>query len=181
VESAASCPSPDELENLLNITLYNAAETVRELLEQIDPETGELPEGFEQARAIVATKAQAVAAFILETNAQADMVEGHAKALLARVKTARKRSDWLKQYLQSHMGAAGVLSIQSDDGTFSAKLDKERDESVEIFDEAQLPADYMREIPATTEPDKALIKKAMKDGFEVPGARLVKKDRLTIK
>jgi hypothetical protein len=165
----------------MNITLYKAAEDVRTLLDQIDPTTGELPEGFEQARAIVAKKAQAVAAFILEDEAQADMVEAHAKALLDRVKTARKRQLWLRQYLQDHMDGAHVLSIKSDDGTFSAKLEKERDESVDVFDEKQLPADYMREIPAKQEPDKLLIKKAMKDGFDVPGARLVKKDRLTIR
>lgn len=30
-------------------------------------------------------------------------------------------------------------------------------------------------------PDKKLIKKALDDGFDVPGARIVKKDRLEIK
>lgn len=165
----------------MKIALYEAAATVRELLEQVDPETGELPEGYEQARAIVATKAQSVAAFILENEAQASMVEAHAKALLDRVKTARKRSEWLKEYLRSHMDACGILSIKSDDGTFSCKLEKERDESVDVFDAAQLPPDYLREIPAKTEPDKVLIKRALKDNFDVPGARLVKKDRLTLK
>lgn len=165
----------------MKIALYQAAEVVRELLDQIDPETGEMPEGFEQARALVATKAQACAAFVLENDAQADMVEAHAKALMERVKTARKRSQWLRQYLASHMAACGVLSIKSDDGTFSAKLDQGRDESVDVFDSAQLPDVYMREIPAKLEPDKTLIKKALKDGFDVPGARIVAKDRLTIK
>ncbi len=165
----------------MQISLYQAASTVRDLLDQIDPETGELPEGFEQARAIVATKAQAVAAFILENEAQAKMVEDHAKALLDRVRTARRRSEWLRQYLHSHMSACGVLSIKSDDGTFSAVLAPGRDESVEIFDLAQLPKDYMREVPAKLEPDKALIKQAIKDKFEVPGARIIAKDRFTLK
>lgn len=165
----------------MKIALYEAAATVRELLEQVDPETGELPEGYEQARAIVATKAQSVAAFILENDAQASMVEAHAKALLDRVKTARKRSEWLREYLRSHMDACGIQSIKSDDGTFCCKLEKERDESVDVFDAAQLPPDYLREIPAKTEPDKVLIKKALKDNFDVPGARLVKKDRLTLR
>lgn len=165
----------------MNITLYQAAHEVRDLLDQIDPETGELPEGFEHARDLVASKAKAVAAFILENNAQADMVEAHAKALMDRVKAARKRSDWLKQYLSTHMKEAGVMSIKSDDGTFTAKLEIGRDESVEVYDERQLPQDYMREVPAKFEPDKPIIKKALKDKFEVPGARLVAKDRLTLK
>ena len=165
----------------MKIALYEAAAAVRELLEQVDPETGELPEGFEQARAIVATKAQACAAFILENEAQAAMVEAHAKHLLDRVKTARRRSDWLRQYLHSHMAACGVLSIRADDGTFSAVLSPGRDKSVEIFDAAQLPQDYLREVPAKYEPDKVLIRKALDDGFDVPGAKLAVKDRLTIK
>lgn len=165
----------------MNITLYKAAKEVRDMLEQIDPETGELPEGYEQARAVVASKAQAVAAFVLENEAQADMVEAHAKALLDRVKTARKRSEWLKEYLRTHMAACGILSIKADDGTFSAVLHPERDKSVDVFDVKQLPQDYMREIPAKHEPDKALIKRALEDGYDVPGARLVAKDRLTIK
>lgn len=165
----------------MQVTLYSAAETVRELLEQIDPETGELPEGFEQARAIVATKAQAVAAFILANSAEADMVEQHAKALLDRVKTARRRSDWLREYLRSHMAACGITEIKSDDGTFKATLQLGRDESVDVFDARQLPMDYMREVPAKLEPDKTLIKKALKDGFDVPGAKIVSKDRLTLK
>jgi hypothetical protein len=165
----------------MEVKLYEAAQAVRELLEQIDPETGELPEGYEQARALVATKAQAVAAFVLENNTQADMVEAHAKELLDRVRKARKRSEWLKQYLASHMAACGVLTIKANDGTFTATLSPGRDESVDIFDAAQLPQDYLREIPAKYEPDKTLIKKAIKDGYEVPGARIVAKDRLTIK
>lgn len=165
----------------MQIKLYEAAEAVRAMLEQIDPETGELPEGFEQARAMVATKAQSCAAWILSNEAEASLVEQHAKTLLDRVKTARKRSEWLREYLRSHMAAAGILSIKSDDGTFSAKLDKDRDESVEIYDERMLPMDFMREIPAKFEPNKADIRRALKEGFGVPGAKLVAKDRLTLK
>jgi len=164
----------------MEITLYQAAEDVRRLLEQIDPETGEMPEGFDKAREIVATKAQAVAAFILANDAEADMVDTHVKALSSRVKAARSRSKWLREYLSSHMSACGIQSIKSDDGTFSAVLQTGRDESVEVWDIDQLPNDYMRET-VKVEPDKTLIKKAIKDGFDVPGAKLVQKDRLVLK
>jgi hypothetical protein len=165
----------------MKIKLYEAAETVRSLLEQIDPETGELPEGLEPAREIVIHKAQAVTAFILSNDAEADMVEAHAKHLLDQVKSARKRGDWLRTYLRTNMAATGILSIKSDDGTFSAKLEKERDVSVDVFDETQLPQDYMAEVPASFKPDKKLIRKALDDGYDVPGARLNRKDRLVLK
>lgn len=169
-----------ESTTMQNITLYSAAETVRNLLEQIDSETGELPEGFERARAIVATKSQAVAAFILSNEAEADFVAAHAKNLIAKVKTARKRSEWLREYLKSHMTACGITEIKSDDGTFKALLAIGRDESVDVFDESQLHFDFMVE-KITRTPDKTLIKRALKDGYDVPGARIVRADRLTIK
>lgn len=164
----------------MQITLHAAAEDVRALLDQIDAETGELPEGFEQARAIVATKAQAVTAYMLESDKQADAIELYAKDLMARVKTARRRSEWLRSYLASHMAACGITEIKDERGIFRAVLSPGRDEAIDVFDQAKLPQDYLREMPAKFEADKNLIKKAIKDGFDVPGARLVRKDRLTI-
>lgn len=165
----------------MQITLHKAADDVRQLLDQIDPETGELPEGFDQARAIVATKATAVAAYLIESEKQADAADEYVKELSTRVRSARKRSEWLRGYLQSHMVACGVLEIKDERGIFKATLAVGRDEAVEIFDETQIPPDYMVEVPASLKPDKALMKKAMKDGFEIPGAKLIKRDRLTIK
>ena len=165
----------------MNITLHQATEQVRELLDQIDPETGELPEGYEDARAIVTSKAIAVTAYILEQDRGIASAKEYVKELTAKVKAAEKRQDWLRRYLQEHMAAAGITEIADERGVFKASLASGRDEAIEVFDEAQVPADYLREIPAKYEADKTLIKKAIKDGFEVPGARLVKRDRLTIK
>jgi hypothetical protein len=164
-----------------NITLHSATEQVRELLDQIDAETGELPEGFEDARALVTSKAVAVTAYILEADRHIESIKAYIKDMTSKIKTAEKRQDWLRRYLSEHMAAAGITEIKDERGVFSASLSVGRDESVDVFDEAQLPQDYLREIPAKYEADKTLIKKALKDGFEVPGARLVKKDRLSIK
>lgn len=165
----------------MNITLHQATEQVRELLDQIDPETGELPEGFQEAREVVTSKAIAVTAYILEHERHIASIKGYAKELTDKIKTAEKRNEWLTRYLREHMAAAGITEIKDERGIFTATLAKDRDEAIEVFDEKQLPQDYLREIPAKHEPDKTLIKKAIKDGFEVPGAKLVKRDRLTIK
>lgn len=164
----------------MNITLYKAAEELRDTLENIDPETGELPDGFENAQALVQRKAMSVAAYILDTDAQAEMVEAHAKTLLERVKTARKRSAWLRQYLRTNMQETGITKVTSEDGTFTLSLERDRDESVDVFDEAQLPAELVK-TEVKTSPDKVAIKKLLKDGQDVPGARIVKKDRLSIR
>lgn len=165
----------------MSITLHSAVEAVRELLDQMDPESGELPAEYEQARAIVAAKAQAVAAYILQSEREADMADAYVKEVQAKVKAHKKRAEWLRTYLREHMAAAGITKIADDRGIFTATLYPGRDKSVEVFDAAQVPADYMREIPAKQEPDKALIGKAIGDGFDVPGARGVARDRLTIK
>lgn len=166
----------------MNISLYQAANDVRELFDQMDPETGELPEGFEPAREVVIRKSAAVAAYILESDKQADMVESHGKTFIDAAKKQRARNERLRDYLKTHMALAGVLEIKDDSGLFKATLMKERDEAIEVFDAAQVPADYMTDPkPPEPAPDKALIKKALKDGYDVPGARLVKRDRLTIK
>lgn len=165
----------------MDVTLYQAAEALRGLLDQIDVESGELPEGFEDARAIVATKATAVAAYVLETERQADYLKTYAKEVTERAKTAEKRAAWLRQYLATHMAGAGITKISDERGLFSATLDVGRDKSVDVFDAEQVPNDYLREIPSRHEPDKTLIRKAIDDGFDVPGARVVARDRLTIR
>lgn len=164
----------------MQITLHQATEQVRELLDQIDPETGELPEGYDSARALVEKKATAVVAYALESERQADMVEEYAKELLARVKAQRNRTTWLRRYLAEHMTALGITEIKDERGLFKASLAVGRDEAIEVFDAEQVPATFMR-VVTKAEPDKTLIKTAVKEGIDVPGARLVKRDRLTIK
>lgn len=165
----------------MEITLHKAAEGVRALLDKIDAETGELPLGFEQARAIVATKALAVTAYILESERQAEAIEEYVKDLSTRLNAQRKKLEWLRGYLASHMAACGIDEIKDERGIFKATLQRARDEAVEVFDEKQIPADFMLEVPATVKPDKVAMKKAFKEGIEIPGAKLVRRDRLTIK
>ncbi len=163
----------------MNITLYRAAHDLKELLDQVDPDTGEFPEGMESARAIVATKGASVAAYILNTEAMLAAVTARAKELQEQAKRHARRVEWLRQYLAENMAETGVLQISG--GDFTAKLERERDASVEVFQPELLPLDYMREIPARQEPDKTLIKKSIADGFDVPGARIIKRDRLILK
>lgn len=164
-------------------SLYQLSTELRDMLDgAFDPETGEALACFEEHRALWGSKATGVAAYVL--NIESDAAQ--AKAAIERIKThmlepAQRKADRLRDYLRENMAASGITEIKAVDGSFVAKLYPGRDESVEIFDAAQLPQDYLREIPAKYEPDKTLIKRSIADGFEVPGARLVKKDRLTIK
>lgn len=163
----------------MNITLYKAAEDLTNLLDQVDSETGEMPEGYEQAHAIVARKGASVAAYIANSDAISSALKQRSKELADAAKRVDKRNEWLRGYLASNMKLTGIQKIDGED--FSVKLEIERDAAVEIIQQELIPMEYMREVPAKVEPDKALIKRAISDGYEVPGARITKRDRLVIK
>lgn len=165
----------------MNITLYKAAEELQDILNSLDPETGEIPESLDDARALVAQKAVNVVAYLKDTDSKADYLMAAAKELQDRAKKQKKRNEWLRQYLAFHMRQTGITHIKDESGMFEAKLELERDQSVDVFDTEQVPDEYMRTIPETQEPNKTLIASDLKLGIDVPGARIVKKDRLTIK
>lgn len=167
---------------MAGLALYALAADLAVVLDSaFDPETGEALPAFEAARGLFVGKAQHVIAYRLNILAEADAGAEVAKRITAHVKALRRQADQLDAYLAQHMAATGVCEIKATDASFVAKLSTGRDVSVDVFDEAQLPADYLREVPARYEPDKALIARALKDGFDVPGARLVARDRLTIR
>lgn len=165
----------------MNITLYKAAEELQDILNSLDPETGEIPESLDDARALVAQKAVNVVAYLKDTDSKADYLMAAAKELQDRANKQKKRNEWLRKYLAFHMRQTGITHIKDDSGMFEAKLEIERDQSVDVFDSAQVPDEYMRVIPEKQEPNKTLIASDLMIGIDVPGARLVKKDRLTIK
>lgn len=129
----------------------------------------------------VEEKARAVSAIILNLESEASMVKEASEKIAKRARSLQARADWLHDYLMVNMQRTGITEIKAIDGTFRAKLYIGRDASVEITEPEIIPIDYRREIPARTEPDKSLIKKAIADGYDVPGAHVVKKDRLEIK
>src|SRR6185312_15413853 len=130
-------------------------------------------------------KGQAVAAFILNQDATADAIDEAIKKLEARAMAFRKRAETLRAYMAVAMRKTGILSIQADDGTFAAKLYIDRDKSVDVFQPELVPEEFMRTPepppPPKAAPDKTKIKKALEAGTDVPGARIVKKDRLELK
>ena len=54
----------------MNITLYKEAEELQDILNSLDPETGEIPESLDDARALVAQKAVNVVAYLKDTDSK---------------------------------------------------------------------------------------------------------------
>lgn len=163
----------------MQVTLYRGTEEFQAEL-AVDEETGEIAADY-PLEVLVRRNPVGTVAFVMNAKATADMIDAHIKKMQAKKAALVNNAERAKESLKQVMGLTGVLSVKSDDGTFSAVLSPGRDKSVEIFDAAQLPQDYMREIPAKYEPDKTLIRKALDDKFDVPGARIIAKDRLTLK
>jgi predicted small secreted protein len=165
--------------NNMDITLFHGTrEFTAEL--NVDQDTGEILSEF-PLDILVQRNPIGTAAFILNTIATADMIDVHIKTMQAKKKALTNNAERAKEALKQVMQITGVFRVESLDKTFKAILHKERDKSVEIFNEDMIPSDYMQEIPATYTPDKILIMKSMKEGFEIPGVRIIAKDRLEVK
>ena len=163
----------------MNITLYQCAADVQAVLDAYFDDETERNDTIEAVIGRFEAKAQSVAAYCLNLAAQGDMLEEHIKAMQAKLKTCRAREGRLKDYLAANMKACGIRSIQADDGSFAAKFAK-TPPRVDIWDEAQIPQDYLR-VKTTTEPDKTAIKAAIQAGREVPGAKLEQSESLRLK
>lgn len=166
------------------LSLYTLSDEVERLLsadDAYDTETGELSPALVDALGAMKDKGANVVAYILNRDAEIQAIEQHEAKIAAHKAGIVRKQEKLREYLAFNMKRTGITEISANDGTFKAKLYVERDTSVEVFEEGLLPTDYLREIPAKYAPDKKLIGQALKDGHDVPGARIVKKDRLEIR
>jgi hypothetical protein len=162
------------------MNLYQATELAR-LESHVDEETGEIDlAAFDAAQIALLDKQRAVVAFVRNAEAHEAMLADAIKQLQAKQKTMKAKGERLKTYLLENMRAAGISKIEAADGTFSATLYPQRDASVVIEDGAIFPPELCAD-PKPPEPSKTKIKAAIEAGHDVPGASIVKNDRLTIK
>ena len=155
-----------------NIKLYECAADIEAVLNAYFEDEREQRDTLEAVIGQFEAKAQSVAAYILNQEAAAEMLDAHIKTMQAKLKTLQNRNGRLKDYLQRNMQAAGIREIKADNGTFAAKIVK-NPPSVDVYDMARLDPAYIRE-KISYEPDKTAIKSALQNGENVRGARLVK-------
>ena len=164
---------------MTNITLFDAAQAVREAINQIDPDTGELVESYTESRELFQNKAVACVAYAKEEAATLASAKAMLKDMAAKVEAREKRLERFEAYLADCMKATGILEVKHELGLFAAKLLIDRDESVELDEGATFPPELCN-APKPPTPNKTAIKAAIKAGEAVAGARIVRKDRLAI-
>lgn len=167
-----------------SLSLYTLSSQVEQLLESdeaFDPETGELSAALVEALALTRDKGVNVCAYILNQESTVRAMSEHVQRINERAAALEKRTEKLRAYLADNMKRSGIHEIAANDGTFKAKLYIDRDSAVEIYDERQLPMEFMT-TPKTPDPkpDRTAIKAAIKAGREIAGAKIVKRDRLQL-
>lgn len=105
--------------------------------------------------------------FILD--AEAD--EAGAKQVIERLKDrqsrAERRQERLRTIVSQVMDVAGLKTVKAAGGTYTLR---ETPPTVVVEDESQIPAAYFK--PSDPKLDKKALNEAMKDGANIPGARM---------
>ena len=165
---------------MTTMTLFDMAADVRASF-AVDESTGEIDESYVNSLELFNEKGVACVAYLKDEAATIEAQDLMLAQMAAHIKARKARLERFKDYVQASMLEAGVECIASADGLFYAKLERDRDSSVEIDAGAVIPPEYCLE-PKPPSPSKALLRKAIEAGQPVPaGVRLVRKHRLTIK
>ena len=122
-------------------------------------------------------KVDSFAAFMREETARALYYKEEAKRLANKAKNAENRIGFLKNKYLDIMRENGVSKIKGNAYTLSIR----HIPHVVVDDDAKLDDLYMRIIPEKREPDKVVIREALKGGVEIPGCRLEETDSLQIR
>lgn len=160
------------------LTLYQCAADVQAALDYYFDSETEREDTLEAVIGQFEVKAQSVIGYIKNQETTEEMLEEHIRQMTEKLKVIKARNQSLKDYLERNMLAAGIKEIKADDGTFKASFRKSK--AVDVFDEAQIPAEFMRE-RVTVVPDKTAIRKAIESGQEVAGAKIEERQNLQIK
>ena len=164
-----------------NIALYTLAGEYREAadrLHDLDLDEQTIADTLEGMAGAVEAKATNVAFIVRNLEASAEQIKLAEGEMAKRRKALENRAARIRSYLQSNMERCEISKIES---PYFVLTIRNNPESVDVIDESEIPADYLREIPARFEPDKTLIKKAIKDGYVVPGCALKRTQSLQIK
>lgn len=147
----------------------NLREISEQYLSAIDEETGELNmDQMELAEGDFQAKAEAMLSIATDLKSDIEKIDAEIKRLNARKSALKNNDQRLRDYLRDNMQATGITKITCP--LFTVTL---RNPSVAVVVDNMdaLPDDYVS-VKTTIAPNKNDIKKAIKEGVEIPGARL---------
>jgi cytochrome c556 len=170
---------------MTSLTLFEIAQEYRHITDVlmdsgVDEQT--LTDTLEGEAWPLELKAQNYAFVVRNLEATAAAIKEAEAAMKKRRESLDKRSAYLKERLKTGMEIAGVSKLECPHFAITIKKNPP---AVDIWDEKQIPVQFMRTPepppPPVATPDKAAISAAIKAGEDVPGAKQVQGTRLEIK
>lgn len=144
-----------------------------------DEETGEIvwdAENLGELKMTFDDKAEAVAMFIKNLEADADAIKAEKKKLDKREKIKRGKADRLREYLRDCLEMNGLKLVDTPKARISTRLST----YVNVTDEDKVP-EMFRKVKTVESIDKTSVGKALKAGEEVDGCELAERSSLQIK
>ena len=155
----------------------------QEILDCVDFETGEIldTEKLDALQMEREAKLEGVALWVKDLKAEAEAVKAEADKLTARKKSLENKIDGLKQWLLYALNGEKLKTPR-------CNVYQTHNQRVTVADEAKL----ISFLQTLNEPEKFLrfkdpelkkddIKKALKDGYEIPGASLEETESVVIR
>lgn len=166
------------IKTVTKLSLFDIQKEYLELMEMIEENEGVLDEVDEAALAIshkeFAVKAENYIAVI--KHCESELTK--AKDAEAQIAVFKKRKQTVIDKLKENLENAVKLFGPTEAGFF--KLSLRKSESVVVENQAIIPSAYLNNKVVTTV-DKTKIKKAIKEGEDVPGAYISENKNLQIK
>lgn len=148
---------------------------LQELLEDPEIPAEVITAALEEVGEEIEEKAENIAKLIKSMEADAAAIKEEEVRLSSKRKSLEGRVKNLKEYLEGAMRAVDKKKIKGK--LFSFNIQK-NPASLDIYDTSMIPKDYIKVVETF---DNAEIKKALKEGIEVPGAILTQSESLRIR
>lgn len=162
------------------MTLYEINQALRNALETIDPETGEIMADLDELNIQRAEKIEGIALTIKEDLALAEAIKAEADSLLKRATAIKNRAEWKKRYLGN-----ALTSENGREKYASARvaIGWRKSQKVQIEDEIAFCEAHPNYSITKVEqkPDRKLIAKDLKEGVGISGAVLVETESIQIR
>lgn len=160
-------------------TLYDITAEVQAAFDQLYVDDDGVVQGMaalEEVTARFEDKAEAVACYIKQLQAESEALQNEEDALYNRRQAKDRKAAWLTRYLASCILAAGRDRFET------SKVDCRfrRSSRVIVQDIDRIPTEFVRE-KLDRQADKKAIKDAIKAGRDIPGAELYEEQKLNIK
>ena len=163
--------------NQISVSLEAVIQTIGECEETGQEIPSELIECLESALTKQAEKVDSCAMFISRAKSEIDWLKSEEELLSAKRKRIERGIERMKDLAKFVMEREGVKELT---GMRGHKFSLRESQSVEVVDESLVPAEFTR-IVQKVEVNKADALKAMKNGVEVSGLSLLKKQNVIVK